>query len=68
MNSEAALAVKVEPEKVMTGRAAETVGAGTANGIFEDPTKTAEAPVARLMTVLETVMAEPGMRVCEPKT
>ena len=37
-NAEAAFAVKVEPEKVMTGRAApEKVGTGTDNEILEDP-------------------------------
>ena len=67
MNSEAAFAVKVESEKEMTGRALEMVGNGTASGIVDDPIMRAEAPVARLMMVFEMVIAEPGMRVWNPK-
>ena len=66
-NSEAAFAVMVEPEMARTGRALEMVGAGAAGGVVEDPMKRAEAPVARLMAVLETVIAEPGTRVWVPK-
>lgn len=51
----------------MAGRAADCVAAmGITNGIVDDPIMRAEAPVARLMTLLETVMAEPGARVLLP--
>ena len=67
-NSEAAFAVSVEPAKEMTGGAADAFAAGAARDMEEEPMKTAEAPVARLTTVSETVIAEPGTRVCEPMT
>ena len=53
----------------MTGRAFEAaVAAGMANGIVEDPMITAAAFVARLITLSETVIAEPGTSVCDPRT
>ena len=48
---------------VKTGRACEVSGRGTAIGIVNDAMTIAAALVARLITVLEMVIAEPGTRV-----
>ena len=53
---------------MMAGAASDIAETGIANGIVDDPTKSAEAPVAKLMTVSETVMAEPGTTVLPPIT
>lgn len=53
---------------VRTGRAAELAGFGTASGMTDDPIATAAALVARLTTVFDTVIAEPGTRVWDPRT
>ena len=53
---------------VMMGRATEVPGTGAANGMVDEPMTTAAAFVARLITVFEMVMAEPGWRVWDPRT
>ena len=45
------------------GRATEVAENGTVSDITDDPITTAAALVARLITVFETVIAEPGTRV-----
>ena len=52
---------------VMTGSATEGAGGGAVRGMMDDPMAMAAALVARLMMVLEMVIAEPGTRVCDPK-
>ena len=47
----------------MTGGATEDTELGTVNGIVDEPMTTTAAFMARLMTVFETVMAEPGRSV-----
>lgn len=51
----------------MAGRACDAAEMGTASGMVDDPMNRTEAPVAKLMTVFETVIADPGTMV-EPST
>ena len=53
----------------MTGTTATEVGETGADNLMADEPMAIEAAfVAKLMTVLETVIAEPGTRVCDPMT
>lgn len=47
----------------MAGRACDGAGTGTGSDMVEDPMYRAEAPVAKLITVFETVIADPGTTV-----
>lgn len=63
MSSEAVFVVN--GGNVMVGEGAE-IGIGTVKGIMEDPMNRLKPPVAKLIAVLEIVIAEPGKRVCDP--
>lgn len=53
---------------VITGNGLERVRTGAVSGRVEVPMKRVEAPGARLIIVLESVIAEPGVRVWVPMT
>lgn len=57
----------VNGDNVLIGRGPE-IGTGAVKGITEDPMNRVKVPVAKLITVLEIVIAEPGKRVCDPMT
>lgn len=63
MSSEAVFVVN--GGNVMVGEGPE-IGIGTVKGIMEDPMNRLKPPVAKLITVLEIVLAEPGRRICDP--
>ena len=50
----------------MAGRVSEVAEMRIPSGIVDDPMKRAEASVAKLMTVFEIVMADPGTTVWPP--
>lgn len=63
MNSEAVFVLNGGNVMVEEGP---EIGIGTVKGIMEDPMNRLKPPVAKLITVLEIVIAEPGKRVCDP--
>lgn len=51
-----------------TGRGLDVAGEGIDKCTVDEPMMMAAALLARLTGVLETAIAEPGTRVCDPKT
>ena len=66
--ADAALAVMVWEPRVRTGRGLDVAGEGNGKCTVDEPIMMAAALLARLIGVLETVIADPGIRVCDPKT
>lgn len=53
---------------VRAGRGLKVAGGGIGKGTVDEPMMMGAALLMRLMQVLETVMAEPGCRVWDPRT